>query len=258
LDSAYAALGLKRGAGRAEVDEAYRRLIKQYHPDRTGGDGSRAAEINRAYTMLRRQGKAVAPRRMPPVPVRPPRHRRRGGRATGLFLVGFVLVIAIVGYEQQEASRKPNSGYLFAQPSDPYDQELNEQAASRLTAFDEPLDTAGIDKAVTAAVNFHHRQDSNGSVEYSRVCHTRLRNHPTLSSFDACAAFDEATSALNDGNPGADSGPFNTSEITARQIASAQMISDDMIGADSRLHQIRSRVELELVPLLDKAAAQNL
>jgi molecular chaperone DnaJ len=49
----YAVLGLRPDAGRAEVDEAYRRLIKLYHPDRMGGDGSRAAEINRAYTMLR-------------------------------------------------------------------------------------------------------------------------------------------------------------------------------------------------------------
>ena len=258
MDAAYAALGLKRGAGRAEVDEAYRRLIKQYHPDRTGGDGGRAAEINRAYTLLRRQGKAVAPRRMPPVPIRPPRRRRRASRPVGVFLVGLVLVTVAVGYEEQDSIRNRGSGYLLSQPADPYDQELNEDAASRLTAFDEPLATGEIDKAVSAAVKFHDRGDSNGSVEYSRVCHTRLRAHPTLTAFDGCAAFDEAASALNDGSPGADTGPFNTSEITARQIASAQMISDDMIGADSRLHQIRSRVELQLVPLLDNSAAQNL
>ena len=35
----YAVLGLRPGAGRAEVDETYRRLIKRYHPDRMGGSG---------------------------------------------------------------------------------------------------------------------------------------------------------------------------------------------------------------------------
>jgi hypothetical protein len=251
-------LGLRPGAGRAEVDEAYRRLIKQYHPDRTGGDGGRAAENNRAYTFLRRQGKAVAPRGMPLVPVRPPRRRRGASRPVGLFLVGLVLVIAAVGYEQQDSSRNVNIGYLVAQPSDPYDQDLNEQAASVLSAFDEPLNTGIIDRSVADAVKFHATGNSKGSAEYTRVCHNRLRNQPSLTWFDACAAFDEAASALNDGTPDADSGPFNESEIIARQISSAQMVSDDMVGADSRLHQIRSRVELELVPLLDKAAQQTL
>ena len=47
-----------RVADLAAVDRAYRRLIKQHHPDRTGGDSSRAAEINRAYREIR-GGKAV-------------------------------------------------------------------------------------------------------------------------------------------------------------------------------------------------------
>ena len=46
------------GADAAAVDEAYRRLIKQHHPDREGGDSTRAAEINRAYRELR-GGKAA-------------------------------------------------------------------------------------------------------------------------------------------------------------------------------------------------------
>lgn len=32
---------------------AYRKLIKLHHPDRSGGDAARAAEINRAYRELR-------------------------------------------------------------------------------------------------------------------------------------------------------------------------------------------------------------
>ena len=57
--NAFAVLGLTPGADAAAVDQAYRRLIKQYHPDREGGDGVRAAEIIRAYRELR-GGKALA------------------------------------------------------------------------------------------------------------------------------------------------------------------------------------------------------
>src|SRR4029079_18354230 len=51
--SAYATLGLEAGADAAAVENAYKRLIKLYHPDRAGGDAKKAAEINRAYRELR-------------------------------------------------------------------------------------------------------------------------------------------------------------------------------------------------------------
>src|SRR3954452_23135765 len=51
--SAFAALGLDPGADAAAIEQAYKRLIKQHHPDREGGDSTRAAEINRAYRELR-------------------------------------------------------------------------------------------------------------------------------------------------------------------------------------------------------------
>src|SRR5690348_3849188 len=52
--SAYAALGLEPGADAAAIERAYKRLIKEHHPDRAGGDARRAAELNRAYRELRR------------------------------------------------------------------------------------------------------------------------------------------------------------------------------------------------------------
>ena len=51
--SAYAALGLEPGADSSAVEQAYKRLIKEHHPDRAGGDDRRAAELNRAYRELR-------------------------------------------------------------------------------------------------------------------------------------------------------------------------------------------------------------
>ncbi len=59
--SAFTVLGLEPGANGAAVDEAYRRLIKLYHPDRSGGDAARAADINRAYFELRRRGEIDDP-----------------------------------------------------------------------------------------------------------------------------------------------------------------------------------------------------
>ena len=68
--SAYDALGLEPGADRAAIEEAYRRLIKLHHPDRSGGDAQRAAEINRAYFELRQ---APEPERRPTARHRPRR-----------------------------------------------------------------------------------------------------------------------------------------------------------------------------------------
>ena len=46
-DNPYAALGLTSDATDAEVDQAYRRLISQYHPDRVAGAAARAAPAGR-------------------------------------------------------------------------------------------------------------------------------------------------------------------------------------------------------------------
>ncbi|WP_305068834.1 J domain-containing protein [Luteimonas sp. BDR2-5] len=61
-DKSYHVLGLAPGASQAEVDQAYRRLITQYHPDKVAGAApelraqaeARAAEINAAYDRIRR------------------------------------------------------------------------------------------------------------------------------------------------------------------------------------------------------------
>ena len=60
-DDPYAALGLTDEASDAEIDQAYRRLIAQYHPDRMAGAAeelrrqaeARAREINAAYDRIK-------------------------------------------------------------------------------------------------------------------------------------------------------------------------------------------------------------
>ena len=59
LDSAYATLGLRRGASAAAVKRRYRALVRQWHPDRFASDPQGVTEatlmlkaINRAYKMI--------------------------------------------------------------------------------------------------------------------------------------------------------------------------------------------------------------
>jgi curved DNA-binding protein CbpA len=50
----YEALGVRRGASRAEIDDAFRRIAVQYHPDRNKDEaaGARFAEASGAYAVL--------------------------------------------------------------------------------------------------------------------------------------------------------------------------------------------------------------
>lgn len=255
IDSAFATLGLRPGAGRAEVDEAYRRLIKVHHPDKSGGDGSRAAEINRAYTALRRTGRAAGPQARPvPTIVRPvarPGRSRRGG-----WLFGVLLVAAIGGLAMLQSSGRLSQPVQFLPLSDASTAAAGATALP-LQSFDEPLNSAVINSAIAQAVRFHSASDPSAAEIYSRDCQNSLRKARNLVWFDACAAFDEATLALSSGDSDKDNGAED-SLIAARELSGAQLLSDDSLGADLRLHEIRSQVEMQIVPMLDSAAVENL
>jgi len=253
-ESAYAALGLRPGASRAAVDEAYRRLIKRYHPDMEGGDPCRAAEINRAYTELRRRGSAVSIRPRPRVPMSVQRRSEGRGKRAGWALVGAVAVFAAAAIGNdvpRHNSRAPVSQVRFEWPEPDY-RPASAGRSSVSASFEEPLETAVIDRAIADAVKFHDKGDAAATAEFSRACHEKLRAEPSLTWFDSCTAFDEATVALSGDSPFTESGPFDAPSLIARQMGAARMLSNDTLGADSRLHQIRSRVELALVPGMDE------
>jgi len=60
-DNPYAALGLTADASDAEIEQAYRRLISQYHPDKLSGAAvelrrqaeTKAGQINGAYDRIK-------------------------------------------------------------------------------------------------------------------------------------------------------------------------------------------------------------
>lgn len=62
LDEAYSVLGINKNSGIDEIKAAYKKKIKEYHPDRLSGLGSefqqlahqKSLEINSAYNLLKK------------------------------------------------------------------------------------------------------------------------------------------------------------------------------------------------------------
>lgn len=257
-DSAYRILGLRPGAKPAEVEEAYRRLIKRYHPDRTGGDSSRAAEINRAYAQLRRAGSSVARPRRPVVQVRPAPRPTGGRRAALLLASGLVVLVAVgISYDEPQGRSRPLTYSSPIHWTAPAYGPPSTARSSPATAIDEPLHGDVIDRSIADAIKFHAQGDAGATAEFSRSCHASLREKPSLVWFDACSAFDEATVTLNGEGPMTNSGTFSASAVIGRQMAAARLLSVDSQAADARLSQIRSRVDLIVVPKMDEAAASR-
>ncbi len=69
--TARAVLGVAALDGWEEIRAAYRREIGRAHPDRAGGDGSRAAQLNVAYATLVRARRSGALDARPPGPAGP-------------------------------------------------------------------------------------------------------------------------------------------------------------------------------------------
>jgi hypothetical protein len=244
--SAFAALGLEPGADVAAIDQAYKRLIKLHHPDREGGDVVRAAEINRAYRELR----GVAGK--DPLEFNEDLQNRREGMRWPLaalfaaFAVVMLLLIAPITRAVAPAAvgRLP-LGHVAATaaPSDPMDQ---------------PLHLSTIDGAVRQALHLSRTKDEMALANASRDCQRTFRADPGLRQLDRCVAFDDAVIQLQDRDPLRDQGPFAELAVTGREWSAASALSNDYLAIDSRLDQIRLRVELALAPEIPPVApAQN-
>ncbi len=248
-DDAFAVLGLRPGAGRAEIDQAYRRLIKRHHPDYAGGDASRAADINRAYSELRTLTReALRPNPAPAMPIQD--YRRPPSSWRGLMVVAAAIGAALLLARGAAMTESTPSWARFesAETSAAMAESRAVRASRESFSLEEPLAKKLIDGSVDDAMRLHADKDPVVAAQFSRDCLSRLSASPSVPLFDACAAYDEAIAILGVGNPAFESGPFNPSAVTARQVGAARLLSADYFEAESRLQQIRSRVQLVLLP----------
>lgn len=262
--SAYAILGLRPGADRAAVDEAYRRLIKLHHPDRSGGDASRAAEINRAYFELRGKrgggepqqaaangdiGQAIYARRAARSPVQRPFRRRRRLLPFALVAAGALLVIkrdmvmeaGLDFQDQVTGGWRPAGGRTV----------VLTRRATAASGIEGELSGDAIDAAIARAKRLARAETGDTPAAQSRECHRQMRSDPGVEQLDRCAAFDYAVSLLEDRDPVADQGPFSATGVTARQMAAASLLSNDYLAIEGRLDRIRGRVEMAIAPPAD-------
>jgi hypothetical protein len=249
--SAFATLGLEPGADRAAVEAAYRRLIKLHHPDRSGGDAGRAAEINRAYSDLCREPQ-------PPSPIqaaddgeewpyrsvaRRPRPRKRSkGRSNGVLVLATACAAALLIQDEQ----LERLDELFAQHVfdwRPVSAAPVRAAPVRTAAMRSTMSEAAIIDAVQQAVDLAKGGAGEALIEQSRACHRDLRSEPSLPLLDRCAAFDNAAASIDDG-PSTDSGRFSPSGLTALHTSAGSLLSSDYLAIEERLDRIRARVDI--------------
>jgi hypothetical protein len=244
--SAFAVLGLSPGADAAAIERAYKKLIKEHHPDRAGGDASRAAEITRAYRELR-GGKAPSDPLQFNEEFGAGRATRRWGIAAAA--VAGALIALIVAMGPSAPLTRSASAARAALP-------LRHRETADVEVMETPLHVAVINAAVRQALQLYRTKDEMALAAASGDCHLRLRQNPDTSLLDRCAAVDDAVVGLEDRDPLRDEGPFAPLAVTGRQWSAASALSDDYLAIDGRLDQIRLRVEIALAPVVPPVAPE--
>lgn len=236
--SAYALLGIEPGADAAEIARAYKKLIKQFHPDRAGGDATRAAEINRAYRELRLAGRVKEPLDLQQwdEPDAARAQVRTAVILLGLAGAGTLAAAAAFFVGSSPAITTPLR--LVQKDSGRTDPDVMEQ----------PIAWAAVNDAVADAKRMSGTSDEMTLASASRECHRRLRAMPSVAQLDRCAAFDDAVVLLQDRDPLRDRGPFSELAVTGRKMSGATLLSNDPLAIDGRLDRIRLRVVLTLAP----------
>jgi hypothetical protein len=227
----------------AAIEQAYKRLIKQHHPDREGGDAIRAAEINRAYRELRAERNLKDPLELnDDWPV-----ARAGGR--GWLALALLLAAGTVALLLAQAPLVPVTDTTASTPRRLANVQLQPDP------MDQPLHLAAIDGSARDALHLSRTRDEMALASASRDCHHALRSAPTVIQLDRCAAFDDAVVQLQDRDPLRDQGPFSELAVTGRLWSGATALSEDSVAIEGRLDRIRLRVELALAPAAQPSQA---
>jgi hypothetical protein len=228
-------LGLEPDADWGEIDRAYKRLIKRYHPDRADGDEDRAAEINRAYRELRgRPTPALDFHEEEPLP----------GSGRGWVQAAMVLAVGVAALLVATGPVTTIIRQLSPVPHQPAGRFSG--AAVPGDVMDQPIDSAEVIRGIRDAVRIAGRHNEAALLSASRDCHRQLRLDPSVTRLDRCAAFDDAVVQIQDRDPMWDRGPFSELAVTGRQWSAASALSNDYLAVDGRLDRIRLQVELAL------------
>ena len=245
--SAYELLGLEPGAGREAVEQAYRRLIKLYHPDREGGDPLRAAEITRAYRELRGHRSRGEELEFYEQPAAGP--TSAGWQIIALSVAVVLLSLAILAGGPLDGGLGPRSAGIPV------------KAEARVPAPDspveQPIDLGALEATVAEVRGLFHSEDEIKLAQLSRDCHQAFRQSPDIDRFDRCVAFDDAVIILQDRDPLRDQGPFREVSVVRRHWSEGMILTNDSWALDSRLDRIRLRVELLLAPKLEGPAEEG-
>ena len=239
LSDDLAVLGLEPGADRRAIDDAFKTLMKQHHPDRPGGDGVRAAEIIRAYRALR-PGAMIGSEIQ---------FREQPGRRAARWRWWALALLAVIAAATLAALADPTPRSGPAKLGSEVARELGLRPPREPGLIEEPLNQAAIDAAADEARAAIGRRDEMELAENSRDCHLTFRNSRDLAEFDRCVAFDLAVVLLQDRDPLRDQGPFRQVAVSRRHWSDAALLSSDSLAIDSRLDRIRLRVELRLAPI---------
>ncbi len=244
--SAYELLGLEPDAGREAIEQAYRRLIKLYHPDREGGDPLRAAEITRAYRELRGHRSPGGELEFYDQPPAGP--TSAGWQIIALSVAIMLLSLAILAGGPFDSGFGPRAarGPVTAQARVPAPDSPIEQ----------PIDLGALEATVEEVRGLFRSADEIKLAQLSRDCHQAFRQSPEMERFDRCVAFDDAVIILQDRDPLRDQGPFREVAVVRRHWSEGMALTNDSWALDSRLDRIRLRVELLLAPRLDPPAEE--
>lgn len=237
VQSVYAVLGLAEDADDAAIERAYRRLIKQYHPDR-GGDAARATEINRAYRELR-----IERNLRDPLDFNEADQAYRTERSAWVLLALVLIVASMLLLFRAAPFAAP-----VQRPGMPAMPKSGTRKPAPHGVMDQSLNVADVDRAAVTANRLRRTSDEMSLSGRSRACHQQLRSRPTIAQFDRCAAFDLAVVQLQDRDPLRDQGPFSELAVTGRMRSAAALLSDDSVAIDARLDRIRKQVDRALDP----------
>lgn len=245
--SAYELLGLEPGAGRDAIEQAYRRLIKLYHPDREGGDPQRAAEITQAYRELRGHRSRGAELEFYAQPPAGP--TSASWQIIALSVAIVLLSLAILAGGPLDSGVGPRSS------ASPAKSTPRERAPESL--IEQPIDLAALEATVAEVRLLFRSEDEMRLAALSRECHQTFRQSPDIQRFDRCVAFDDAVIILQDRDPLRDQGPFREVAVVRRHWSEGMALTNDSWALDSRLDRIRLRVELLLAPRIEPPPAER-